>query len=754
MTGVGGDTGRGVRVAARSVRTWRRIADLVAIVVLLSALIGGIWKTQTAATAYEWHLMGVYALSEFLLAAGFHPDKDKKMRTEAGEVHVSTIGRIAGFERFHRIRDRIIGDVLDAALLGGAIGGVIVIGALVGLRTMGRGLRRGRRLRGGELVHARELARRSLTRLRAVLLLRRQPEAEPYDIAGIPWPDGAETRHTIVSGTTGSGKTVLIADLVEQIRSRGERCVVYDKMGTYTETFFDSTRDVLLNPLDRRAPRWSPFLEARTARDFDTMAAALIPRQKDAADPFWITAARQLFSHGAAVLWKRGETRNRVLVDHLLKTELSALAEAMEGTVAQSIVDPANPKTALSVRAMLTANIGAMDLLADEGEPFSVRKWIEGEGKGFLFLTSRGDQHASLRGLISTWLEIAVNALLSLPREDGRRIWVILDELPTLHQLPSLRPGLAESRQFGGCFVLGVQVFSALRDLYGRDGAETISGLCGTRVVLAATDRDTAEWSAESLGRAEVESLSEGVSYDTGERPGAPRDGVTLSARRDLRSLVLPAEVSRLENLSGYVKFPGAWPVARIRLRYRARPAVAERFVPRVDNESGGGNGVETPADDLAVSADGGSATAGRRDTPLLTHRSAGDGAEGGPINSDDAAEGPGVTANGPGSGAPCAAEAIQGELELSCPAEDGRAAACDGSHDGQTDAPPGEGTEGDVADLGTTPTHELPKQAGSDECEGEKIDASGRAENHDRSHEARPKDEGGGDGRHPMDWQ
>ena len=66
---------------------------------------------------------------------------------------------------------------------------------------------------------------------------------------------------------------------------------------------------MLLNPLDDRSPRWSPFLEARSARDFDTVAAALIPRQKDAADPFWITAARQLFSHGAAGLWQRGETR-------------------------------------------------------------------------------------------------------------------------------------------------------------------------------------------------------------------------------------------------------------------------------------------------------------------------------------------------------------------------------------------------------------------------------------------------------------
>ena len=250
------------------------------------------------------------------------------------------------------------------------------------------------------------------------------------------------------------------------------------------------------------------------------MAAALIPQQRDTADPFWVTAARQLFANGAGVLLKRGVTENRILVDHLLKTDLTALAEAMEGTVAQSIVDPENPKTALSVRAMLTAHLGALEVLPDTGKPFSIRDWISArDGGGFLFLTSRGDQHASLRGLISTWLEIAVNALLSLDQDDERRIWVILDELPTLHQVPSLQPGLAESRQFGGCFVLGIQVISALRDLYGRNGAETISGLCGTRVVLAAPDKDTAQWSAESLGRGEIEEVSEAYSYGANTIP-------------------------------------------------------------------------------------------------------------------------------------------------------------------------------------------------------------------------------------------
>ncbi|MDE0703439.1 MAG: type IV secretion system DNA-binding domain-containing protein, partial [Rhodospirillaceae bacterium] len=203
----------------------------------------------------------------------------------------------------------------------------------------------------------------------------------------------------------------------------------------------------------------------------------------------------------------------------------------------------------------------------------------------------------SLRGLISTWLEIAVNAMLSLAQEPDRRIWVILDELPTLHQVPSLQPGLAESRQFGGCFVLGVQVASALRDLYGRNGAETISGLCGTRVVLAAPDRDTAQWSADSLGRSEVEEISEGYSYGA----NTIRDGVSLTPRRELRALALPSEIMRLANLEGYLKFPGPFPVASIRLKYVSRPKASERFVPRDGADGNPGSGTEAGAGDTVT---------------------------------------------------------------------------------------------------------------------------------------------------------
>ena len=120
-------------------------------------------------------------------------------------------------------------------------------------------------------------------------------------------------------------------------------------------------------------------------------------------------------------------------------------------------------------------------------------------------------------------------------------------------------------------------MISALRDLYGRNGAETISGLCGTRLVLAAPDRDTAQWSAESLGRTEVEEMAEGFSYGA----NTIRDGVSLTPRRELRALALASEIMRLESLTGYLRFPGPLPVAKIALPWVDRPAVAERFVPR-----------------------------------------------------------------------------------------------------------------------------------------------------------------------------
>ena len=58
----------------------------------------------------------------------------------------------------------------------------------------------------------------------------------------------------------------------------------------------------------------------------------------------------------------------------------------------------------------------------------------------------------------------------------------------------------------------------------------------------------------------------------------------------------------RLPNLDGYLKFPGPFPVASIRLKYVARPKTAERFVARDGDGAEPRSGVEgSDSDGIAI---------------------------------------------------------------------------------------------------------------------------------------------------------
>ncbi len=56
-------------------------------------------------------------------------------------------------------------------------------------------------------------------------------------------------------------------------------------------------------------------------------------------------------------------------------------------------------------------------------------------------MSSLGSKHESLKPLMTAWLDIAINALLSLTLQPERRIF-ILDELTSLQQVPYLTAAL------------------------------------------------------------------------------------------------------------------------------------------------------------------------------------------------------------------------------------------------------------------------------------------------------------------------
>jgi len=232
----------------------------------------------------------------------------------------------------------------------------------------------------------------------------------------LPLPVDIECTHFLISGSTGAGKSNLIKECLTQLRDRGDKVIIYDKSADFLTNFYDSSQDLLLNPLDKRSATWNLWSECREPAHFDTMAAALIPLPSTHGDPFWIHAARSLFAAAAYKIATQAQSSLSTLLTHLLQNPLAQLAQFLKDTPAASLITPNNEKTALSIRTTLNPYLKSLSLIKESSNPIAIRNFIKAcDDPGWLFITSTGEHHETLRPLITVWLDMAVNAILSLP---------------------------------------------------------------------------------------------------------------------------------------------------------------------------------------------------------------------------------------------------------------------------------------------------------------------------------------------------
>lgn len=424
------------------------------------------------------------------------------------------------------------------------------------------------KLRGDQLMPVQEMRH---------YLIRHQLNSD-LQLAGLPLIKNKETAHLFFHGTTGTGKSNAIKELLDQIRKRGDRVIIYDKSCNYLEEFFQAEKDVLLNPLDQRGESWDLWRECRDAADFDSLAAAQIPMPLSNQDPFWVNAARTIFSSAAYEMRNDEDKSIQKLLQTLLTADLHSIQKYLKGTEAETLASDKIEKTAVSIKSVLATYLKSLKYVKDDGEAFSIRDWVQNDSaKNWLFITSLGDRHETLKPLISCWLDIAVNALLSLPASQTRRIWLILDELTSLQPLPYLTQTLSESRKFGGCAVIGIQNHAQLSKLYGQDGAREISALLNTRFMFRQPDPDIAKWAAVNFGETITDEVREGISYGA----NTMRDGISINRVETQKQLISYSEIMSLADLEAFVRLPGQLPLTRVKFSYQPRSRKNEPFLLR-----------------------------------------------------------------------------------------------------------------------------------------------------------------------------
>lgn len=402
----------------------------------------------------------------------------------------------------------------------------------------------------------------------------------PYTIAGIPYPWRSEQAHTMLVGTTGTGKSTILKDLVRQLRQRHGRAVLFDLTGSFIEHFYDPETDIILNPFDTRCPHWSIFHDATNKEDFTSAAEALVPHDGGSAEPFWVQAARLLFVETCLELQRLGRGTNDALYEELMTAPLKHLHKLVESTVAGPLTDTDAKRMAESVRAVFNTNATALECLPNDGEYFSIRQWVgDTDNAGsILFVSARYAQLPTVRTLLTLWLNTAITTIMSgstSPRDV--KMWFLFDELGALHRLPAIEAGLQTARNYGGAFVLGVHTIAKLRDTYGDKIADTLGSLTRTKVMLATPDYGSAKWCSEYIGSSEWQQMDEGWSYGINN----VRDAVTLTPRRQLEPLVLPETIMNLPSLTGYLKLSEGLPAAPVKLSFEKYPSAAAGFIAR-----------------------------------------------------------------------------------------------------------------------------------------------------------------------------
>jgi type IV secretory pathway TraG/TraD family ATPase VirD4 len=415
---------------------------------------------------------------------------------------------------------------------------------------------------------------------------RAEPPEGVLTLAGMPVAFADETKHFKFIGTTGTGKSTAIRELLRGALDRGDRAIIADPDGGYLDRFYDSSRgDVILNPFDGDAHKWDLFAEIENDYDVEQLARSLIPDSGDS-ERIWSDYARTFFTAVTRQVMKVTQWDESELFRLLTAAPREELRIMLAGTPAGPFLEEGNEKMFGSIRSVTGAAVRGLEHTTRQQAGFlSVRQWVKnGQGsgrswnRGVLFLPYTAGQIAGLRSLISAWMRLAIFQAMDCAEGD-QRLWFVIDEVDALGEIDGLKDALARVRKFGGRCMLGLQSIAQMSGTYGKGAAETIVENCGNTFIFrcSASERGgTSEFASKLIGQREVLHTTRSTSL----RGFLTPDSTTLNESIKIEPAVMASEIERLPDLEGFLKLASNPDWRRVRLTPRNEPMVERPHRP------------------------------------------------------------------------------------------------------------------------------------------------------------------------------
>lgn len=386
--------------------------------------------------------------------------------------------------------------------------------------------------------------------------------ASDLTIGKMPLVKDMETMNFLVSGSIGSGKTNLMHNLLPQIEKKEQPAVVIDNTGEMIAKYYNKERgDIIFNPLDARGHIWDFWQDCSKQKDLEKFANILIgfnsrKNHREARD-FWEEAAQSVFVNFASAIQDRDSYSVEALYDKLCNLENAELYQILKGTEAARHFAKDNEKVVASIMSVLMSNIKPLRFVRDssKNEKFSIEGYLNNinEGGGsWLFLSTDPSARELTAPLNASLLELLISRMKRTRTNSNNKLWIVMDELPSLGKLPGLAELMSEGRKYGTCVLAGLQSTSQLYKHYGDADSSNLIGLFKTKFMFASDDPRMGDLYSKLCGNSTIISQQKNTSFGANEF----RDGVSYNERKEKTPLVSYEEFGKLNVGECYTLLP------------------------------------------------------------------------------------------------------------------------------------------------------------------------------------------------------
>ncbi|MDR2589600.1 MAG: type IV secretion system DNA-binding domain-containing protein [Oscillospiraceae bacterium] len=325
------------------------------------------------------------------------------------------------------------------------------------------------------------------------------------------------SKHTMLIGGTGCGKTTLFYHFVSQIKknmTNDDVMIIFDSKGDFYSKFYSNATDHVIGnskQYSNQSEYWNIYKEILAdgleERDFIINAQEICKsffeeRNKNTTNAFFPNAARDLLAAMIIAFIREGIKDSSIKKEFFYNNKLKEfldlsdtemiiglLTDSPDANAVLSYIsgDNAQSQGVLSEMYSVVREI-LIGVFAEKGM-FSMREFVRNKGNKTLFIEYDLSIGSMLTPVYRLMFDLALKEALGRNKSQGN-VYLICDEFKLLPHLKHIDDGVNFGRSLGVKIFAGIQSIEQLYEIYGQSRGRNISA--GFSSIYAFRSNDTA----------------------------------------------------------------------------------------------------------------------------------------------------------------------------------------------------------------------------------------------------------------------